>query len=161
MQLCSHWIPHPSWQELIALKWIVYRLLAHAVKINARSVNSVSSPEPSAPRKSPATCSPPPLIAYIKLDVGRKREEGGKHWNNCFSSQHLLAASWENTRAIHQSPHCCLPVFNSLRSHCWNTNLRPTIYICIVIYLFFSAACCQINQTSRQSVFTYNSDGRG
>lgn len=54
MQLCPHWITHPSWQELIALKWMVYSPLARGIKINARRVNSVSSSE-----------SPPPTLPIL------------------------------------------------------------------------------------------------
>lgn len=86
MQLCSHWITHPSWQELIALKWIVYHPLAWGIKINARRVNSVSSLE--------ALLFNQPLVPSPQLYKIRSKEkkEGAGWYKNMywFSFQHLL-----------------------------------------------------------------------
>lgn len=128
MQLCSYWITHPSWQELIALKWIVCSLLAWTIKINARTANSVSFPTkytPSCRHTHLQSC----FYSHKGTSISSIRSEGGgKKWACRRIEKHVLSLgiclpSWGKTQAIHQAPRCCLHVFNSLKGHNVNTPI--------------------------------------
>lgn len=140
MQLCPHWITHPSWQELIALKWMVYSPLARGIKINARRVNSVSSPELPPPTipilNQPAV--PSTQLEEIRRGEKKKGVQENEEKNiHLFCFQHLLSQLGKKIWAIRQAPCCCPQVFNSHKGHSVNTTITNNF-----LALFFFLERC-------------------
>ena len=86
-----------------------------------------------------STPSPPTLIYKIRNGARkmRKREgDGGERRRrrqedrkerSC-SPASICSSSWEESRAIHQSPYCCLQVFSSLKGHSAKIAIRKILW---------------------------------
>lgn len=146
MQLCPHWITHPSWQELIALKWIVYSPLASGIKINARRVNSVSSPERTPAPPLPFQPTHLETLYKIRSKERKKREcrRIEKHVPFPLSASALPAG---------KRPELFIRLHAAVYMHSTHSKVTPLKHQ--------SSPSLQIDRTCGPNLFTYNSDGCG
>lgn len=136
-QLCSHWITHPLWQQLIPLKWNVYSPLPCGIKINAGEVNSVSSLESTH-------------ISNIRLERGREREQrmvDKKHVGFLLSASALPAGTGSELFIRLQSAAC------TYSSH---SKVTPIKHQSAMLSLFLKPPHFQICATSKPTSFTYS-----
>lgn len=102
----------------------MYSPLASGIKINARRVNSVSSPERETPTLLPFQPTHLETLYKIRSKEREKKKRVQEDRKTCsVSPLSICSPSWEKTRAIHQAPRCCLHVFNSLKGHAVKTPI--------------------------------------